>query len=173
MVKNSLLPLAVPNIEKYTTQYFEFKKDIFSSFNQKFSNQAFDSFANHKNTQPQLIDNNFLPHLLSNNQGFITLNKSSFFADQSAKNSHQESFVVNEKFNLPRICAHYNIKTQEELKQIDEANRKLLAINEDNNFQTKTNFLDEESQSIAPKTDVTKINCHSLKRSRRVVNDKF
>lgn len=173
MAINSRENLAVPNIEKYTTQYFEFKKDIFSSFNYQHSKQASQHLISDKKiSQSSLVDNNFLPHLLINNQGFVALNKSSFFKEPTPVNSDLELSIVDEKFSLPRVCAHYNIKTQEELRQIDEANRKLLAISEDENFQAKMQSLDQQNQLTIPQSKVSKTNYHSLKRNNTISTNK-
>ncbi|GDX36139.1 hypothetical protein LBMAG18_06500 [Alphaproteobacteria bacterium] len=52
---------------------------------------------------------------------------------------------------LPKITAHYGVKTLQELQEIDEANRKLLAINGDENSEAKERIINqfEHDQSVS------------------------
>ncbi|MFM7620444.1 MAG: hypothetical protein ACKO47_02415 [Alphaproteobacteria bacterium] len=52
---------------------------------------------------------------------------------------------------LPKVTEHYGVKTLQELQEIDEANRKLLAINGDENSEVKDQKIEKfnQDQSIA------------------------
>lgn len=90
---------------------------------------------------------------LANLKEVFLLNKKPKLFLQSNDNTKEIRSQLNDitQIYLPNITAHYGVKTLQELQEIDEANRKLLAINGEENSEAKNSTIHQfdHDQSIA------------------------
>lgn len=148
-----------------------------SFYNSQELNQFMSEIFSDLSCQPQ--DKFFQSSLIVDNEKKLTINSASkydFFKEKAVNdptnlkevflpNKKQKSFSQSDDFikeirsqlnditqiYLPKITAHYGVKTLQELQEIDEANRKLLAINGDENSEAKDQIIYQfdHNQSIA------------------------
>lgn len=148
-----------------------------SFYNSQELNQFMNEIFSDLSCKPQ--DKFFQPSLIGDNEKKLSINsvsKYDFFKEKTINdpanlkevflpNKKQKSFSQSDdnikeirsqlnditQIYLPKITAHYGVKTLQELQEIDEANRKLLAINGDENSEAKDQAIHhfDHDQSIA------------------------
>lgn len=148
-----------------------------SFYNSQELNQLMSEIFSDLSCKPQ--ENFFKDSLIDISEKKLTINSASkydFFKEKTVNDQTnlQEVFLPNKKHKsfsqsddsieeirsqlnditqiyLPKITAHYGVKSLQELQEIDEANRKLLAINGDENSEAKDQIINQfdHDQSIA------------------------